>query len=328
LGNIKVIEKFRKGKNMKKVTVSVGIPAYNEEASIASIIKSILLQEQESYTLENIFVIADGCTDKTVEIVKKLTVKNKEIKLIARKDRSGKVTGLNTIYKANESDFVLTIDADLVFAKNDDIENLVKVITSDNNINVVGPRHVPVKAKTIMGKFAYVSFASFEDAFLKINNGNNFYAVMSAYLLRKNFSKSIKYPQYAQADQVILYAMATRKSKYSRLGRKGGFRFVPSAQVLFRTVSTFEDWRILGIRSVLSDKMNVSEYFGDKILNEYSMPRHLFAFSLVKWFLKSPFYTLGSVLMNIFIRKFPLRSKMPKKGIWETAMSSKEAISI
>lgn len=313
---------------MKKVTLSVGIPAYNEEANIASIIKTILRQKQESFLLEKIYVVADGCTDRTIEIVKKLATKNKEIKLIARKGRSGKVTALNTIYETNKSDFILTIDADLVFAKNDDIENMVRVILSDNKINFVGPRHIPVKPKTIMGMFAYISYLSFEDAFLKINNSNNFYVVMGAYLLRKNFSKSIKYPKYAQADQVILYAMATRKSRYSPLGRKGGFRFVPNAHVIFRTVSTFDDWRILGVRSVIADKVNTTEYFGDKILDEYYMPRHLFAFSLIKWFFKSPFYTVGSVLMNIYIRKFPLKSKMPKKGMWETAMSSKEAISI
>lgn len=313
---------------MKKVTLSVGIPAYNEERNIAAILKTILRQKQESYTLEKIYVVADGCIDKTAEIVKKLAITNKEIKLIARKQRSGKVTALNTIYKTNKSDFILTIDADLVFAKTEDIENMVRVIVSDKKLNFVGPRHIPVKTKTIMGMFAYVSYLSFEDAFLKINNGSNFYAVMGAYLLRKNFSKTIKYPQYAQADQVILYAMATRKSKYSSLGRKGGFAFVPNAYVLFRTVSTFKDWRILGMRSVIADKANTASYFGDKILNEYYMPRNLFIWSLIKWFFKNPFYTIGSILMNIYIRKFPLKNDSLKKGMWETTQSSKEAISI
>jgi glycosyltransferase involved in cell wall biosynthesis len=313
---------------MKKVTVSVGIPAYNEEGNIATIIKTIVAQKQESYKLVNIFVICDGCTDKTVSIVRKIAQKHKEVNLVEREERSGKVGALNLIYKLNRSDYILTIDADVVFAKNDDIENLVKVIISDKKLNFVGPRHIPVKPNSYMGMFAYISYLSFEDAFLRINNGNNFYSVMGAYLLTKKFSKSIRYPQYAQADQVILYAMATRKSKYSHLGRKGGFRFVPKAHVLFRTVSTFEDWRILGVRSVISDKANTAEYFGNKILNEYYMPRYLFAFSLIRWFFKSPIYTVGSVLMNIYIRKFPLKSKMPQKGMWETAMSSKEAITI
>lgn len=311
-----------------KVTLSVGIPAYNEEGNIALIIKSILSQEQKSFTLERLYIVADGCTDLTVNIVKNLAKKNKKIVLIARSIRSGKVEALNKIYKINKSDFILTIDADLVFVKKNDLENMVKVLRDEPLLNFVGPRHIPVKPKTIMGMFAYYSYLSFEDAFLKINNTDNFYAVMGAYLLRKDFSKSLKYPKYAQADQVILYAMATRKSRYSPFGRKGGFKFVRDAQVLFRTVSTFSDWRLLGVRSVISDKSNTVSYFGDEILKEYYMPRRLYAYSLVKWFFKNPFYTIGSILMNIYIRRFPLRTKMPKKGLWETTKSSKKAIDI
>lgn len=313
---------------MKKVTLSVGIPAYNEEGNIAVIIRSILRQKQISYTLEKIYVVCDGCTDATVDIVRKLSKVNYKIKLIESHKRVGKVEALNKIYAINQSDYILTVDADLAFAGVRDFEEMVKVIESDKRINFVGPRHIPVKPKTIMGMFAYFSYLSFEDAFLKINNGNVFYAVMGAYLLTKKFSKQIKYPSHAQADQVILYAMATRKSRYSRLGHPGGFRFVPNSFIKFRTVATFSDWRVLGTRSVISDKANTVKYFGKSVLNDYYMPRHLFIKSLIKWFFKNPFYLTGSVLMNIYIRKFPLKNKMPKKGIWETAMSSKEAISI
>ena len=313
---------------MKKATLSLGIPAYNEEKNITNIIKTILRQKQNAYKLENIFVVCDGCTDRTPEIVRELSKKHKEIKLIQRNERSGKVEAISEIYRANQSDFIMTVDADLVFANNSDLDALIKVITKDSSINVVGPRHVPVKAKTLMGKFAVVSYLSFEDAFMKINDGNCFYASMGAYLLRKQFSKSLKYPKYAQADQTILYAMATRKNKFSKYGNKNGFKLVKEAQVLFRTVSTFNDWRILGTRSVISDKENTKSYFGEDILKEYYMPRHLFITFLIKWFFKNPFYTAGSVLMNIYIRKFPLRDKMPEKGLWEIAGSSKEAISI
>lgn len=313
---------------MKKITLSVGIPAYNEEQNIRNIIKSILRQKQENYKLENIFVICDGCIDSTPEIVKSLSLKYPVIKLIQRKVRCGKVGALNKIYEVNKSALILPVDADLVFAKTDDIDEMVKVITSNKKLNFVGPRHVPLKSKTLMGMFAYYSFLSFEDAFLNINNGNCFYSVMGCYLLNKEFSKAIKYPKDAQADQVILYAMATRKSKFNRLGRKGGFKFVPTAHIYFRTVTTFYDWRVLGTRSVISDRANVVSYFGESLLKEYYMPRNLYIKSLVKYFFKNPFLLIGSVLMNIYIRKFPMKKKMPVGGIWETTMSSKEAISI
>ncbi len=310
----------------KRATLSVGIPAYNEERNIEALINTIIRQKQKNYTLDKIYVVCDGCTDNTTYIIKRLSKKIKELELVERPVRSGKVTALNTIYQLNKSDLILTIDADLVFANDDDINHMVNKIVSDVRINFVGPRHVPVPSKTLMGKFAVISYLSFEDAFLKINNGNNFYAVMGAYLLKKDFSKSIKYPKYAQADQVILYAMATRTSQYSPMGNKNGFKFVREAEVLFRTVSTFHDWRVLGVRSVISDKENTVKYFGKSILSEYYMPRKLLIISLIKWLFKSPFYTLGSILMNIYIRKYPLNDNMLKKGMWQTTASSKEAI--
>lgn len=313
---------------MKKVTLSIGIPAYNEEGNITIIIKSILRQKQSSFKLEYIYIVCDGCTDSTVDIVKKLSKTHNEIKLIVRGERAGKVGALNKIYEVNNSDYILTVDADLAFAKTDDIEELIKAISGNSSLNFVGPRHIPVKPKSIMGMFAYFSYLSFEDAFLRINNGNCFYSAMGAYLLTKDFSKAIKYPKHAQADQVILYAMATRKSKYNKLGHPGGFKLVKSSHILFRTVTTFSDWRVLGTRSVISDKANTVRYFGENILEEYFMPRNLYIKSLIKWFFKNPFYLTGSVLMNIFIRKFPMKNKMPKDGVWETTMSSKEAISI
>ena len=42
---------------MKKVTLSLGIPAHNEERNITNIIKTIQAQKQKSYKLENIYII-------------------------------------------------------------------------------------------------------------------------------------------------------------------------------------------------------------------------------------------------------------------------------
>lgn len=49
---------------MKKLSVSVGIPAYNEEQNIASLIFGILKQKVNNITLKEIIVISDGSTDK------------------------------------------------------------------------------------------------------------------------------------------------------------------------------------------------------------------------------------------------------------------------
>ncbi|MCR4324999.1 MAG: glycosyltransferase family 2 protein [Candidatus Curtissbacteria bacterium] len=304
---------------MKRITLTIGIPAYNEQENISSLLDSISAQKQKSYKVEKIIIVADGCTDSTEDIIKKRMKSNKLINLMVGAKREGKAKALNIIYKNSQSDLLLTIDADLIFVGNNSIEEMVKTIKRNPKTNLVGPRHVPVRPKSLMGKFAYVSYLSFEDAFLKLNNGNNFYAMMATGLIRKDFYKTFTYPEGTISDQCYLYVSATRNNKY-------GFKLSKNAHVMFRTVSTFEDWRILGVRSVIMDKENVAGYFGRDILSEFSIPKKLFFTSLLKWLIKSPIYTTGSILMNIYIRKFPKRELMPKNGMWELAKSSKKNI--
>src|SRR3972149_3439529 len=149
---------------MKKVTLTIGIPAYNEEKNIAQLIHSIILQRQGNYKLEKLYVVCDGCKDNTAQIVSNLSQKYPFIKLYGEKrKRIGKAGALNRIYELNKSDFLLTFDADLILENNDAIELMIKEITKGDKINVVGPRYIPVSPNTLMGKFAYVSYLSFED---------------------------------------------------------------------------------------------------------------------------------------------------------------------
>jgi len=306
-------------KNIKKVTVTIGIPAYNEERNIAYLLRSIILQKQVSYTIASVIVACDGCTDNTVKRVKKFASRYSFITAIAHAKRTGKADALNLIYSLNKSDYLLTIDADLALLGDLCIENMVREAIKNNKLNLVGPRHIPVMPRTIMGKFAYYSYISFEDAFLKLNNGNNYYAMMAVALMPKRFAATVTYPKGTISDQCYLYAAATRKNK-------DAFKLVKNAAVLFSPVSTFIDWRILGVRSVIGDKEDVAKHFGQYVLQEFHMPKMLYVRSLIKWFIKSPFYMTGSVLMNMYIRSFPYNKQKPQDGMWTLAISSKIGI--
>jgi glycosyltransferase involved in cell wall biosynthesis len=298
-----------------KPTITIGIPAYNEEKNIANLLQSILAQKQNNFYLEQILVVFDG-NDKTGELVKKFSKKYPFIKLYQRNQRLGKANALNYIYKTHTSDLLLTLDADISFVKDNDIAIMVRALMRNKKANLVGPRHIPIKPKTLMGKFAYISYVSFEDAYLHINNGNNFYAVMLAELMRKEFTKSFTFPEGTISDQIYVAAMATKNNPR-------GFKLVKEAQVYFRPVTTFQDWRVLGVRSAIMDKQNAIDLIGKDVLKLYTMPRPLYTKSLIKWFFKSPLYMAGSVLMNIYIRVFPYEKVMPKDGMWTLTESSR-----
>ena len=305
---------------MKKPTLAIGIPAHNEGKNIGSLLESILKQQQTFYVLESVIVVCDGFADNTVSVVKEFTQNHRYIKLLAFNKRLGKSVALNKIYALCKSDFLLTFDADVVLERSIEIELMIKEMLRDDKINLVGGRFILVKQKTLMGKLSYVSFVSFEDAFLKLNGGNNFFALVgAASLIRKRLYKSFTYPKATISDQNYLFAMALRIDQR-------GFRVAKDTRILMRPVSTFNDWRTLGARSVVADKENIAHFLGKGILQRYYMPRSLYFKSLLKWFFKTPFYTTGAIAMNIFIRAFPYRKAVHTDGTWDLTHSSKETI--
>ncbi|MBL7059258.1 glycosyltransferase family 2 protein [Candidatus Pacearchaeota archaeon] len=104
-------------------TVTIIIPAFNEEKSIAKTIESALSSNYPKEKLE-IIVVNDGSSDKTYEIAKKY-LKNKKFKVrVFTKENGGKGTALNLgISKAN-GEIIITMDADS-FIRPDTVRKMV-----------------------------------------------------------------------------------------------------------------------------------------------------------------------------------------------------------
>lgn len=301
----------------KKPTLTIGIPAYNEEGNIANLIESILRQHTKNFVLEKVIVVCDCSSDDTQKIVKKFTKRSKKIELIEGYTRIGKAQRLNQIYKINRSDYLLTLDGDVVLDTNMELEHMIFEILKNKDTSVVGGRFIPVRQQTLMGKFSIASYESFEAAMLKLNDGNNMFALVgAASLLTKKLSKSFRYPEGTVSDQNYLYAVATKNNP-------NAVRIAKKSRIYIATVSSFKDWRVLGVRSLSTDKKNVTRYFGSKIMKHYTMPKSLLAVSFAKYMLKNPFYMTGSLLMNFYIRKFPYKKATPRKGVWMLTDSSK-----
>ncbi|MFA9288656.1 MAG: glycosyltransferase family 2 protein [Weeksellaceae bacterium] len=306
-----------------KLTLTIGIPAHNEEQNIKQLLLTILKQKQTNFDLKKIYVVCDGCTDNTAAIVESFIKKHKTKNIVLLNDgkRTGKATRLNMITKLATTDTLITIDADVVFENKNDIDLMAQRMLENEELLLVGPRYVPLKANTLMGKFAVYSYLFFEEAILKLHNGHNIYALMGCCsMIRKQLYKSFKYPKSVISDQNYLYLTAQKLQANS-------FDLVKEAHVVFRTVTTFNDWLVLSVRSVRGDKASVEEHFGkETLMREYTMPRKYLLMALLHWMFKQPFYTAGAVLMNIVIRIYPYQHHEVMQGIWESTASSKAAI--
>lgn len=302
-----------------KPTITIGIPAYNEARNIGSLLLSIANQKASNYQLKQIIVVDDGSDDNTTKIVADLKKHDGRIKLISGKKRLGKARRLNQIYRLNQSDYLLSLDADVLFATRFGISHMVNEVIN-NQVTLVGARLIPEPQQTFMGQVANVSYQSFEEAVLKLNQGINYYSLVGcASLIRADLVSRITYPPRVISDQNYLFAVATRDGlDHYRLAKK--------AEVSFRTVATWQDWRKLSSRSVVGDKANLVHFFGQEELKHYTMPKSLLAKALIKWWVKHPILTTASVMMNLYIRLFPYHQTEMSQGLWQPTQSSKEVI--
>ena len=97
---------------MKKRTVTIGIPVYNEEANISSLINSIKKQKLATASVKEIIVYSDASTDRTVEMLKLMKIKS--LRVLSGKKRMGKSFAMNQIIKQTTSDILVILDGDIL----------------------------------------------------------------------------------------------------------------------------------------------------------------------------------------------------------------------
>ncbi|GAC1383341.1 MAG: hypothetical protein NVS4B7_14550 [Ktedonobacteraceae bacterium] len=129
---------------------SVGIMAYNEEANIECTLRAVLEQQGPSMRIEEVIVVASGCTDRTVPIVTTLAQQEPRVRLYVQEKREGKASAINLFLKQAMSPVAVLIGADVI-PESGAIESLCAPF-KDFTIGMVGGRPVPVNdCSTFMG---------------------------------------------------------------------------------------------------------------------------------------------------------------------------------
>lgn len=134
--------------------ISVVVPLYNEEESIAELCSWIRnVMEQNGFTYE-IILVDDGSTDNSWSIIEDLGSENPHVKGVSFSRNYGKSAALNTGFNYSSGKVVITMDADLQDSP-DEIPALYELIAEKNYDLVSGwkkKRYDPI-AKTVPSKF-------------------------------------------------------------------------------------------------------------------------------------------------------------------------------
>ncbi len=119
----------RKNLGKYKPLVSIIIPCYNEESTLANCVKSLLKQ---TYKFYEIVIVDDGSNDQTRAVAESLVIKYPDRVRYHFKENGGKASALNYgLYRAH-GEIIVVIDADSIFLK----DTLRQLVISFNNPEV------------------------------------------------------------------------------------------------------------------------------------------------------------------------------------------------
>lgn len=93
-------------------SLTIAIPAYNEEATIHSVIKDALNNGGRVTKKLEILIVDDGSTDKTLSIIKLAEKNDKRIRIIQHKHNKGFSGAIRSCYRESKSDWIFLAPAD------------------------------------------------------------------------------------------------------------------------------------------------------------------------------------------------------------------------
>ncbi len=119
-------------------TLSIIIPAYNEEKNILALLHEVKkVSLKQLGLIKEIIVVNDGSNDRTAEILKQ----ENHIIVLTHKQNQGKGAAIRTGIKQAKGDIIIIQDADLEYNP-DEYPELLKPILQDKAKVVYGSRYI------------------------------------------------------------------------------------------------------------------------------------------------------------------------------------------
>lgn len=294
---------------MNKITITVGISAYNEENNIQQLLLDILKQRLQDVSIEQIVVVSDGSTDKTAHVVE--LINNPRIKIKKGIRRLGKAARQNEIISKCQSEILILMDADISIKDHQFISKLILPIIRER-AEMTSSSIVPIKPQTFLEQVLYVSTKMKEILFSQYKNGNNFYTCYGpARAFSKKIYRKLRF-QTSNGDDMYSYFLC----------RSLGYRFqnIPEAVSEYKLPSTLHDHSKQSIRYHLAKKQ-IKKYFDANFVeNEQKIPLKVYIVTLFKAFPIIFKYPIHTAIYFLILASMLIRSsfKYQPMEIWNT----------
>ncbi len=304
---------MEQAKNKKNIySVTIGIPAYNEEANIFYLLNSLIVQKEDGFAIEKILVVSDGSSDKTEEKIE--ACKDSRITLIAGKKREGKPSRLNQIFSETQSDIVVVLDADIKLASDEVIKKLVEPLIGGKAVSASGFA-APIAARTTVQKIATAGVEIWDSARRSKYSSLLYLSEGRIRAFTKEVYRDMRFPQ-ASADEAFSFLYCAAK-KYP-------FIFIEEALVYYNLPETLSDYLKQYKRFIKSKGIQESSYDKKFVKKYYTIGFNAKLIYLIQNIIKNPFWTMLYLGIVPLTRILCAMDKGNREARWEEISSSKK----
>lgn len=295
------------------MSITIGIPAFNEEQNIGSLILSILALPKLIWTLDKIIVYSDGSTDQTNNIVHQFD--SSQVLLISAKRRRGQAYGQNQIISNTKSDILILLNADIKLHDTSFITNLIKPFLALQNVGMTSAIVRPIRSMSVFENIINWSQSIKNKIFLKLGNDTIYLCHGRARAFSKAFYKQLSFPPIIAED-------AYSYLKCKELGLN--FTCVPKSIVVYKSPSNLRD-HLLQSRRFFRGAIELENYFDKAMLKrEYALPLNLQCTTWLQAFCQKPIFTLSYFIIVGYSFFTTIFSDQFTSYIWEPSASSKK----
>jgi glycosyltransferase involved in cell wall biosynthesis len=246
---------------MKK-TITVGIPAYNEEVNIVNLLKDLKDQKlSKNYLLRQVIVISDGSKDDTVQEAKK--IKWTKLKVVAGRKNKGKASRLNQIARLADGQALVFLDADIRISDRSFLQKLIYPIMNDK-ADLTSSAIDEIIPRSSFEKALDVSMQLKSNLFNEFKKGCNVYNCHGpARAIDKKLYKKLKFPQDAGDDMYTFL-------KCIKLGMR--FKYIENVCVSYRLPETKKEHLTQSWRFNWSKDYYRKEYSDRFLSDQFKIP--------------------------------------------------------
>ena len=297
-----------------KPTVSIGVPAYNEEANIKYLLADLLSQRQDAFTLKEIIIISDGSQDKTADIAREFG--GNKIRVIDDGRREGKVKRLNELFDIFTGDILVQFDADVRLREASVIEELVRPFLTDPQTALVCGNHKPSEPKGFIERAAVFGVQVWDDALDMLGERDGRYRCTGQIrAFSRKFLEQFRFPLDIGSGE------DTYSFYYAKVN---GFKviFARDAIVYHRLPTTLKDYTRQMSRFIYA-KDQMGQYFTKEQCAKYeTMTGRIRIRALLKNVVRSsPLTVFGFLILHVAPRVAVLNYE--HKRMWDVAKTSK-----